>query len=75
MIANDQSSNPEFLSQQSGRRPAMFDAQLFTIKNAVIQLRNAYNGHDVEWADVGTYSKHLETLLNWSFVFLKINKI
>lgn len=52
MIANDQSSNPEFLSQQSGRRPAMFDAQLFTIKNAVIQLRNAFNGHDVEWADV-----------------------
>lgn len=54
MIANDQSANPEFPSQQGGRRPAMFDAQLFTIKNAVIQLRNAYNGHDVEWADVGT---------------------
>lgn len=55
MIANDQASNPEFPSQLNGRRPSTFDAQLFALKNTVIQLRNAYNGHDVEWADVGKY--------------------
>lgn len=51
MIANDQSSNPEFPVQSNNRRT--FDAQLFSLKNTVTALRNAYNGHDVEWADVG----------------------
>lgn len=55
MIANDQASNPEFPSQLNGRRSSAFDAQLFALKNTVIQLRNAYNGHDVEWADVGKH--------------------
>lgn len=55
MIANDQTSNPEFPSQLNSK-PTQFNAQLFTLKNTVIQLRNAYNGHDVEWADVGMYS-------------------
>lgn len=55
MIANDQASNPEFPSQLNSRRTSTFDAQLFALKNTVIQLRNAYNGHDVEWADVGMY--------------------
>lgn len=63
MIANDQASNPEFQSQSSGRRTATLDAQLFTLKNAVIQLRNAYNGHDVEWADVGMYTTNLHFIL------------
>lgn len=68
MIANDLSSNPEFSSQSSGRRTATFDAQLFALKNAVIQLRNAYNGHDVEWADVGTY--FVQEILVHTFLFL-----
>lgn len=63
MIANDQSSNPEFLSGTGGRRTATLDAQLFTLKNAVIQLRNAYNGLDVEWADVGMYSHPITHLI------------
>lgn len=72
MIANDLASNPEFPSQVNNRRLATFDAQLFTLKNSVIQLRNAYNGHDVEWADVGMYHWHI--FFSYIAISLELNE-
>lgn len=37
------------------RQSSIVAGQLFTLKNAVGHLRNAYNGMDVEWTDVGKF--------------------
>lgn len=53
-IVQDIASNPEFPSKnQQQRQNSLVAAQLFALKNAISNLRNAYNGLDVEWNDVG----------------------
>lgn len=53
-IATEQNTNPEFTQTSSNtRQSSIVAAQLYTLRNAIGQLRNAYNGHDVEWSDVG----------------------
>lgn len=54
MIATDQTANPEFSSLPNSRR-ATVEAQLYALRTTNGQLRNAYNGHDVEWSDTGKY--------------------
>lgn len=57
-IANDMNTNPEFpqASSNSNNKPnPVLNNQLYTLRNVVAQLRNAFNGHDVEWTDVGEY--------------------
>lgn len=57
MIATDQTSNPEFPTPitPNVKRAHTVENQLFALRNSIGQLRNAYNGHDVEWSDVGEY--------------------
>lgn len=53
-IATEHNTNPEFTQTSSNtRQSSIVAAQLYTLRNAIGQLRNAYNGHDVEWSDVG----------------------
>lgn len=65
MIATEQTSNPEFPTPiaPNSRKTTTVEAQLFTLRNAIGQLRNAYNGHDVEWSDVGELNKDISLLL------------
>lgn len=37
----------------SAARSKILDSQLFSLRTAAGQLRNAYNGQDVEWSDDG----------------------
>lgn len=37
------------------RQNSLVAGQLFALRNAVGHLRNAYNGLDVEWNDVGKW--------------------
>lgn len=54
IISSDMSTNPEFpQSSTSTKQNSIVSNQLYTLKNVVAQLRNAFNGHDVEWTDVG----------------------
>lgn len=46
-------TNPEFPQQSSTRRTNAVENQLFVLRSSIEQLRKAYNGHDVEWSDVG----------------------
>lgn len=51
-IASESEKNPEFPNRSaSNRQSAIVQQQLFTLRTAISQLRNAYNGHDVEWTD------------------------
>ncbi|XP_065075788.1 glypican-6 [Ochlerotatus camptorhynchus] len=51
-IASESEKNPEFPNRSAGsRQSAIVQQQLFTLRTAISQLRNAYNGHDVEWTD------------------------
>lgn len=53
-IAQDIALNPEFPPKAAvARQSSLVNSQLFMLKNAVGHLRNAYNGLDVEWTDVG----------------------
>lgn len=55
-IVTDQGTNPEFASTVGPpRQSSLIAGQLFALRNAVGHLRNAYNGLDVEWTDVGKY--------------------
>lgn len=36
-------------------RSKILDSQLFALRTAAGQLRNAYNGQDVEWSDDGEF--------------------
>lgn len=55
-IVTDQGTNPEFTSTVGPpRQSSLIAGQLFALRNAVGHLRNAYNGLDVEWTDVGQY--------------------
>lgn len=55
-IVTDQGTNPEFTSTVAPpRQSSLIAGQLFALRNAVGHLRNAYNGLDVEWTDVGQY--------------------
>lgn len=55
MIATDHMTNPEFPQQSSTRRTNAVENQLFVLRSSIEQLRKAYNGHDVEWSDVGKF--------------------
>lgn len=51
-IASETEKNPEFPNRSSSsRQSAIVQQQLYTLRTAISQLRNAYNGHDVEWTD------------------------
>nr|XP_019558269.2 glypican-6 [Aedes albopictus]XP_019558270.2 glypican-6 [Aedes albopictus]XP_019558271.2 glypican-6 [Aedes albopictus]XP_029718982.1 glypican-6 [Aedes albopictus] len=51
-IASESEKNAEFPNRSaSNRQSAIVQQQLFTLRTAISQLRNAYNGHDVEWTD------------------------
>lgn len=53
-IVTDQGTNPEFTSTVGPpRQSSLIAGQLFALRNAVGHLRNAFNGLDVEWTDVG----------------------
>lgn len=63
MIATDHMTNPEFPQQSSTRRTNAVENQLFVLRSSIEQLRKAYNGHDVEWSDVGKYRlRHLSAI-------------
>lgn len=54
VIAADISSNPEFPQGSAAtKQSSVVSNQLYTLRNVVAQLRNAFNGHDVEWSDNG----------------------
>lgn len=56
-IASESEKNPEFPNRSaSNRQSAIVQQQLFTLRTAISQLRNAYNGHDVEWTDQGKFN-------------------
>ncbi|XP_055550580.1 glypican-6 [Wyeomyia smithii] len=51
-VASEVDKNPEFPNRPSSNRQiAIVQQQLYTLRTAISQLRNAYNGHDVEWPD------------------------
>ncbi|XP_017068325.1 glypican-6 [Drosophila eugracilis] len=51
-ITTEHGSNPEFNGNPaSTKQTAQMSAQLSHLKNAIIHLRNAYNGQDVEWSE------------------------
>lgn len=51
-IASEADKNPEFPNRAANsRQSAIVQQQLYTLRTAISQLRNAYNGHDVEWSD------------------------
>lgn len=55
-LAKDSESNPEFpTSLAASRKNSIVAGQLYALRNAVSHLKNAYNGLDVEWNDVGKY--------------------
>ncbi|XP_039448819.1 glypican-6 [Culex pipiens pallens] len=52
VIASETEKNPEFPNRAANtRQSAIVQQQLYTLRTAISQLRNAYNGHDVEWSD------------------------
>ncbi|XP_017123024.1 glypican-6 [Drosophila elegans] len=51
-ITTEHGSNPEFSGNPaSTKQTAQMSAQLSHLKNAIVHLRNAYNGQDVEWTE------------------------
>ncbi|XP_055639120.1 glypican-6 [Toxorhynchites rutilus septentrionalis] len=51
-IASESDKNPEFPNRSTNtRQSAIVQQQLYVLRTAISQLRNAYNGHDVEWTD------------------------
>lgn len=67
-IASDLNTNPEFpTTTTQQRQTSVVAAQLFTLRNSISQLRNAYNGHDVEWTDTGKYQTDLLILATRQF--------
>ncbi|XP_058821504.1 glypican-4 [Topomyia yanbarensis] len=51
-VASEADKNPEFPNRSvNNRQSAIVQQQLYTLRTAISQLRNAYNGHDVEWTD------------------------
>ncbi|XP_055614233.1 glypican-6 [Uranotaenia lowii] len=51
-VATEAEKNPEFPNRSSSSRQSVIvQQQLYTLRTAISQLRNAYNGHDVEWTD------------------------
>ncbi|XP_058447046.1 glypican-4 [Malaya genurostris] len=51
-VASETEKNPEFPNRSANaRQSAIVQQQLYTLRTAISQLRNAYNGHDVEWTD------------------------
>ncbi|KAI8037796.1 hypothetical protein M5D96_009297, partial [Drosophila gunungcola] len=51
-ITTEHGSNPEFSGNPaSTKQTAQMSSQLSHLKNAIVHLRNAYNGQDVEWSE------------------------
>ncbi|XP_033149623.1 LOW QUALITY PROTEIN: glypican-6 [Drosophila busckii] len=51
-VTTEHGSNPEFSGNPaSTRQTAQISTQLFHLRNAIIHLRNAYNGQDVDWSE------------------------
>ncbi|XP_059621273.1 glypican-4 [Phlebotomus argentipes] len=50
-VISDNKQNPEFPGNTPARRGAILDAQLYNLRTSISQLKNAYNGLDVEWSD------------------------
>nr|AAG38110.1 dally-like protein [Drosophila melanogaster] len=51
-ITTEHGSNPEFTGNPaSTKQTAQMASQLSHLKNAIVHLRNAYNGQDVEWSE------------------------
>lgn len=70
-ISHDINSNPEFATMAAApRQNSLVAGQLFALRNAVGHLRNAYNGLDVEWNDVGKWLVIIVAIFEWN---LKIN--
>lgn len=54
-VVSDNKLNPEFPNNMPVRRSTILDAQLYSLRTSISQLKNAYNGLDVEWSDQGTF--------------------
>ncbi|KRK01891.1 glypican-6 isoform X1 [Drosophila yakuba] len=51
-ITTEHGTNPEFTGNPaSTKQTAQMASQLSHLKNAIVHLRNAYNGQDVEWSE------------------------
>uniref|UniRef100_A0A1B0CKK2 Uncharacterized protein n=1 Tax=Lutzomyia longipalpis TaxID=7200 RepID=A0A1B0CKK2_LUTLO len=50
-VITDNKLNPEFSSSAPAKRSTILDAQLYSLRTSISQLKNAYNGLDVEWSD------------------------
>jgi glypican 4 (K-glypican) len=56
-VATQIEKNPEFPGAlaQNSRQSMIINQQLFMLKTTIANLRNAYNGNDVEWTDQGEF--------------------
>lgn len=73
----DIASNPEFSQKaMAARQSSLVASQLFMLKTAVGHLRNAQNGLDVEWTDVGKLdrSEYLSAAIQSLEIFLTNEK-
>jgi hypothetical protein len=55
-VVNAHETNPELTSKLSNRQNSAISQLLFKFKNAIGNLRNSYNGLDVEWPDQGNFT-------------------
>lgn len=51
---SNQQNNPEVVVDVS-RPNSLLNEQIFALKTITSKLKNAYNGMDVEWIDIGKY--------------------
>lgn len=51
---SNQQNNPEVAVDVS-RPNSLLNEQIFALKTITSKLKNAYNGMDVEWIDIGKY--------------------
>ena len=49
-------------SQTNSKASSIISAQSYILKEAVIRLRNAYNGHDVTWTNQGKILNYHKSL-------------
>lgn len=72
---NNQQNNPEVAVDVS-RPNSLLNEQVYALKTITSKLRNAYNGMDVEWIDMGEYivteCGHFSNLVTKKYTHLEI---
>lgn len=67
-VTTEHGSNPEFPGNPSTtKQTSQVATQIHYLKNAISHLRNAYNGHDVDWSEQGEF---IYKVVNLQYLFI-----